>query len=151
MNTAADQVQHAVFGAVEQIGFVVPDMDEALARYQPIFGPFNLADYDIGSAIYQGEEQACEFKFAFAMTGDLEIELIQPVSGKSPHSDFIKNGGNGMHHLRYRSDNIERDIESAASLGYSPLWYKRVDENIAFVYLQRENDPLIVELLEMPR
>ncbi len=42
-------------------------------------------------------------KIAYAMWGDLQIELLQPISGVSPHRDFLINNGPGAHHLKIDS------------------------------------------------
>ena len=40
-----DQVASRLdLGTPDQVGFVVRDMDAALALYEPLFGPFNLMD-----------------------------------------------------------------------------------------------------------
>lgn len=30
--------------------------------------------------------------------GDIQLELIEPVSGQSIYSEFLENGGGGLHH-----------------------------------------------------
>lgn len=137
--------------AIDQLGLVVPDMDAALAHYEPLFGPFELAEYSIEKATYRGEEHDCRMKLAFGRSGELEVELIELVEGRSAHSEFIEAGGNGMHHVRFRiADDIDSKIEEAAALGYECIWYKRMAEQLAFAYLQREGDPLVIEFLQMP-
>lgn len=42
-------------------------------------------------------------KIAYAMWGDLQIELLEPVSGVSPHRDFLISHGTGAHHLKIDS------------------------------------------------
>jgi methylmalonyl-CoA/ethylmalonyl-CoA epimerase len=134
---------------IDQIGFVVPDLDVAMASYAPLFGPWTIMDADIEQADYHGEAQDCKLRIAFGRSGDLEIELIQPVGGSSPHQDFIDGGGNGPHHVRYRTPLIDEKIDLASALGYRPIWYKRMSDDLAFCYLQRDNDPLIIEFLQM--
>ena len=43
-------------------------------------------------------------RLAFGRTGDIEMEFIQPVSGASPHTEFLAAGREGIHHVRYRVD-----------------------------------------------
>lgn len=136
---------------VDQVGFVVPDMEEALALYEPLFGPFQRMDAPVEGADFRGEKKDCNLQLAFGRSGDLEIELIAITEGDSPHREFLERGGNGMHHLRFRvGAAIDAKIEQARALGYECIWYKRMSEEIAFAYLERPGDPLIVELLQMP-
>ncbi len=136
--------------AADQVGFVVRDMDAALALYEPLFGEFTQMDAPVPGATFRGEEADCNLKIAFAKSGELEIELIQWVDGPCPHQEFIESGREGMHHLRFKVDNVEAKIEEAKALGYSAMWVKRMTPQIAWAYMERPGDPLIVEFLEMP-
>jgi hypothetical protein len=55
-----------------------------------------------------------------------------------------------MHHLRFRVDDANAWIEKVAAVGYEPIWYKQLSQEIVFSYLEREDDPLLIELLQMP-
>lgn len=132
----------------DQVGFVVRDMDESIARYEPLFGPFTTMDPGAMSYNYRGKEESCEMKLAFARSGELEIELIQWVSGGCPHKEFIDAGREGMHHLRFRVDSLEESMEAAKAAGYHSIWDKRYGEGLAVAYLESEGDPLLVELFE---
>ena len=55
-----------------------------------------------------------------------------------------------MHHLRFRVEDTDAWIEKLATAGYRPIWYKQFSEDIVFAYLEREGDPLLIELLQMP-
>jgi len=134
---------------LDQIGFVVPNMEEAIARYDGMFGPFSEMSTDVEAADFRGKPTDCSLKLAFGKSGDVEIELIEIVSGNSPHKEFLESGKSGMQHIRFRVDNVDTKIEEARVVGYEPIWYKRLSDSIAFVYLERKNDPLIIEFLEM--
>lgn len=135
--------------AIDQIGFVVPDLDVAMNQYAPLFGPWTTMDADVDQAEYLNAHHDCKLRIAFGNSGDMEIELIQPAGGVGPHQRFIDEGGNGPHHVRYRTDKIDETIDLARALNYQPLWYKRFSPQLAFCYLQRQNDPLLIELLQM--
>lgn len=136
--------------AVDQIGFVVPDLAAAMSHYAPLFGPWNTMETTVEQADYLGELQDCKLLIAFGKSGDLEIELIQPAGGHSPHQDFIEAGGNGPHHLRYRTPDIDARIRQARAIGYEPIWTKRWSPDIAFCYLQKPGATLVIEFLQMP-
>ena len=104
----------------------------------------------VEGAIYRGKPADVSMKLAFGKSGDVEIELIQIISGASPHQEFIDLGREGMHHLRFRADDCDRWISKLAPLGYESIWYKAWPElgNCKCSYLERPGDPLIVELFE---
>ncbi len=144
-------LKHLDLPQPDQIGFVVRDLDEAIALYDPVFGPFHKTDFGVQQAQYRGGPRSSyDLKFAFGQIGDIEIELIQWVSGDTPHRDFIESGREGMHHLRFRIDNADRWIDSLKRLGYEPIWHDRMSPQIAYAYCERPGDSLILELLEFP-
>lgn len=133
----------------DQIGFVVRDLDAAIAHYNPLFGPFRKVDVGDYPCSYRGQAPSSyKANFAFGQIGDIEIELIEWISGDTPHRDFLEKGQEGMHHLRFRVAPVEQWIEKLAMLGYRTAWYNRASPDLAFAYLDREGDPLTIELLE---
>ena len=136
--------------AIDQVGFVVRDLDDALAKYAPLFGPFTRMDGSVSGATYRGQIEDVELDIGFGHSGETEIEFIEWKSGKSPHREFIEQGREGLHHLRSRVENADDWIEKLSPLGYFPIWYKAYSPEITFAYLEREGDPLLLEILQMP-
>jgi len=135
---------------IDQVGFVVKSLEEAEARYGALFGPFSRMNGSVEGATFRGKTADAELQIMFGRSGDLEIEFIEWRGGESPHSEFIQQGREGMHHLRFRVADTDAWIEKLASVGYAPIWYKKLSEDIVFSYLEREGDPLLLELLQMP-
>lgn len=136
---------------IDQIGFVVRDLDAAIAQYDALFGPFKKMEPGIYHASYRGQPKSpYDLRLAFGRTGDVEVELIQWVSGDTPHRDFIQAGREGMHHLRFRVDRADPWVEKLKAIGYEPVWQDRMNPEICYVYCERKGDPLIVEIFEYP-
>ena len=135
---------------IDQIGFVVKSIDEAELSYGAMFGPFRRMDGSVQAANYRGRVADVKLDILFGQSGELEIEFIEWRDGESPHREFIELGREGMHHLRYRVDDTDQWIERVAEVGYRPIWYKQFSPDIVFAYLERENDPLLIEFLQMP-
>lgn len=133
---------------VNQVGFVVRDLDKALETYKPLFGEFVVMDAPDMEWDYRGRPEISSLRIAFANSGDVEIELIEWVSGETPHKEFLEAGHEGMHHLRFVVDNVEEKVAEAEKFGYRQIWYKRFGEGLAASYLEREGDPLILEFFE---
>jgi len=97
-----------------QIGVVVDDLDKSIHNLKEIFGigPFRVIDWppedrsDI-KKYYYGEPGEFTARMAFTELGPVELELIQPVSGKSIWGDFLRESGGGVHHIRFNVDDIE--------------------------------------------
>jgi catechol 2,3-dioxygenase-like lactoylglutathione lyase family enzyme len=133
---------------MDQVGFVVRDLDEAVALYEPMFGPFSTMDVGPMTYNYRGAQEECDMRIAFGRSGDVEIELIQWLRGGCPHKEFIDAGREGMHHLRFRIDNLEEKVAEAEALGYRAVWGKRYSDDMAVAYLERDGDALWLELFE---
>lgn len=145
-NAALDAIGLPSF---DQIGFVVRDLEDAMARYAPLFGEMWRTDYGPQMARFRGGPRS-EYRihFAFARVNGIEIELIQWISGETPHREFIEAGREGMHHLRFRIDDLAYWIAKLGTLGYENIWSEDIEPGIGFAYLERPGDPLLIELLQ---
>lgn len=136
---------------LDQVGFVVRDMELALALYEPMFGPFAMMEPGPIEYDYRGAKETCEMRLAFGKSGDVEIELIEWISGGCPHKEFLDAGREGMHHLRFIVDTLETKVAEAEVIGYESIWTTRYGEGLAVAYLQRAGDPLVIEFFENHR
>ena len=132
----------------DQVGFVVRDLNAALALYEPLFGTFTTMDPGPMIYNYRGRDEECEMRLAFGRSGELEVELIEWVSGGCPHKEFLDAGGEGMQHLRFVVDDLDAKVAEAEALGYEAIWTKRYGEGLAVAYLERAGDPLMIEFFE---
>lgn len=133
---------------LDQVGFVVRDLEQALALYEPLFGPFSRMDPGPMTYDYRGTREECTMRLAFGRSGDVEIELIEWVSGGCPHKEFLDAGREGMHHLRFIVPDLDVHVAAAGSAGYESIWGKRYSEGLAVAYLERSGDPLLIEFFE---
>ena len=107
-----------------QIGVVVADLEKATKNLTEIFGigPFRIIDWppegrtDI-KKFYHGEPGDFTARMAFAEMGPVELELIQPLEGKSIWADFLRDHGGGIHHLRFNVNEIEPVQDHLAQYG----------------------------------
>ena len=135
---------------LDQIGFVVKDLEASIETYDSMFGPFSIMEPGEMEFDYRGSPEKSELRLAFGRSGDVEIELIEWVSGKTPHKEFLDAGNEGMQHIRFIVDNLEQKVEEAKALGCQSIWYKRFAPGLAAAYLEREGDPLLIEFFERP-
>lgn len=135
---------------IDQIGFVVKDLAQAIKAYEPLFGPFTTMDPGEMVFDYRGVPTASEIRLAFGRSGDVEIELIEWVSGGTPHKEFLDAGREGMQHVRFIVDDIDLSIAQARLLDYHAIWYKCFSPGLAAAYLERIGDPLVIEFFQRP-
>src|SRR5690554_2939270 len=110
------RLQHLGLPPIDQIGFVVRNLDEWVKRFDPVFGPFTFIDGSVQDATFRGKSEDVKLHIGFGRSGDLEIELIEWQGGVSPHSEFIQSGREGMHHLRYRVEDTDAWIPELAKV-----------------------------------
>jgi hypothetical protein len=91
-----------------QLGIVSSDLTKhAMSYFEKLgIGPWLVVDFKgehLSNGQYLGARGNVQphIKVAYAMWGSLQLELLMPVSGPSPHRDFLITKGFGAHHLSY--------------------------------------------------
>jgi hypothetical protein len=111
-----------IFGQVCQNGYVVRDIEAAMAHWTEVLGvgPFYYIErVKMDWFRYRGEPSAAEVSIALANTGDLQIELIQQHNhAPSMYRDFLNCGREGLQHMSYWTKNYQADFDRFVSLGF---------------------------------
>jgi hypothetical protein len=138
-------------GPVDQISYVVEDLDRALPRYQALYGPFEVGVAPLRDCSFRGEPASCTLRVAVNRSGPLEIELIQVLEGDAPHSEHLRAHGEGLHHVRFRVEALDPKLSELERAGFTTIFYKRFGPTVAFAYLETppEIGSSVIELLEM--
>jgi methylmalonyl-CoA/ethylmalonyl-CoA epimerase len=139
-------------GPIEQVAYVVEDMERAVTHYGALFGPFQISDQKLDGCRYRGQAADMSLRMAVNHSSPVEIELLQPVEGKSPLTEHLEKFGEGLHHVRFRIDGIDAKLEELEGKGFETLLYKRFGPTIAFAYIETPASygGHVIELLEMP-
>ena len=95
------------------------------------------------------EEQ--KVKVAFLPLGDSELELLESTSAEGPISRFIEKKGEGIQHIAFRVDNIEKVLEKLKKEGVRLIdempRYGAGGAKIAFLHPKGTNG-ILMELCE---
>jgi len=111
---------------VSQLGYVVADIEKACKYYEstlgigPFCAPFEV---DMSGATFRGKPVQTKIKVAFVQSGDVQIELIQPVEGKNPYTEYLDKHGDGIHHLGFTVADMETMKAEFAAAGLQPVFY----------------------------
>jgi len=101
-----------VITALDHIAIAVPDLERAIKRFLEDFGlPFDGTE----------DVEAAQTSTAFFPLPPTNIELIHPLRGEGPVAKYLDKRGGGLHHLCFRSDDIEADVERLRARGYEFL------------------------------
>jgi len=111
-----------IFGAVAQNGYVVRDIEAALAYWTGVLGvgPFYVFDrVEVEHFTYRGQPSNLEMKVAMANSGDLQIELVQQLNdAPSMYRDFLAAGHEGLQHIAYWTSDYQALYDKALALGF---------------------------------
>ncbi|MHB8788620.1 MAG: methylmalonyl-CoA epimerase [Desulfobulbaceae bacterium] len=93
---------------IDHLGIAVRSIATARVFYEQVLG-----------LTCEGIEEvpAQKVRTAFFAVGDTHIELLEPTGPDSPVAKFLEKHGEGFHHIAYRSDTIEVEMERAREQG----------------------------------
>ncbi len=111
---------------VDQIGFVVRDIYQAVREYYTTFGIGGWKIYTYGPPLLKvmkrfGKPFSYRARIALSYFGETRIELIQNLEGDTVYSDFINAHGYGIHHLGIYVPDIDAAMKEAEEAGFAIL------------------------------
>ena len=97
-----------VFDRIDHVGVAVEDLDEALTLYRDRLGMREehretVEQFDVEAVLLE--------------IGDGHVELLRPTSDASAVGRFLARAGAGVHHVAYRTDDIDAALQSAREAG----------------------------------
>jgi 4-hydroxyphenylpyruvate dioxygenase-like putative hemolysin len=135
---------------VYQLGYVVSDIERACKHYEAVFGtgPFSdVIDVNMDGAILRGKPVDTTIKVAFVESGDIQIELIQPVEGKNLYTEFLETRGEGIHHLGYQVEDMAAMKAVFAGKVGEPIFHRDMGIMEFAYYDTSEVGGLMIEFL----
>src|SRR4030042_4921748 len=142
----------SAFTRLVHIGVVVRDMNKTIERLTALgIGPFKprILPPDAREK-YRGKPFIPSQRVAIQITqiGNMELELIQPIDGASPHQEFLDQKGEGVQHLGFMVSNLAEDVKHLTAEGSSILLTSRFKGGGGVAYLDLDTAGLIVELVQ---
>lgn len=130
-------------GSISQIGFVVADLDAAVAsRIRHLgLGPWTIFRNVSLEGRYRGESTHVTMDVALAYQGDIQIELIQPTGGgASPYRDAAGTPITGMHHMAWVVDDLNAAVTEAVAHGLRPV-FEASNPSTQVAYMEAADEP----------
>jgi methylmalonyl-CoA epimerase len=97
-----------LFGQIDHIGVVVPDLDEAADLYR---SQFQMAEQHRETVEEQGVEAM------LLEVGAQHVELIAPLDPESGVGKFLAKNGPGFHHVAYACEDIDSALDTVRDSG----------------------------------
>ena len=94
--------------SLNHIGIAVYDVQKILVLYTETLG-LKL------ERIKEGKQN--RVKAALLKAGDTTVELLEPLDQESPIAKHLQKRGQGIHHLAFKVDNIEKTLEQLKNKG----------------------------------
>jgi catechol 2,3-dioxygenase-like lactoylglutathione lyase family enzyme len=111
-------------GPIRQIGYVVRDLDAALADWLALgVGPWFVVREHAQQVLYRGEPCEVTISIALANSGDLQVELIhQHGDTPSIFTEFLDSGREGFHQFAWWVKDFDAAVAAAAAAGWPVVW-----------------------------
>lgn len=127
---------------VEHIGIAVKDLELAIAHYSSL----------LSTPCYKREKvESQQVTTAFFQLKDQKIELLAPTSEESPIAKFLLRSGEGIHHLAFEVENIEKEIKRLAQEGFEPLQkhpFKGADNKMVAFFHPKTTHGVLIEICQ---
>lgn len=141
------------YGSIIELCHVVTDMDAALKHWTQDLkaGPFFVFDVPVlPGQLYYGEPTEVSMRVGFGFSGGVLIELLEQTNeGASPFADFIRERGEGLHHVMPRTD-YDAGYASMTAAGYKVAYSGTLPSGERFcLFDTRAANGYYVELMEM--
>lgn len=123
---------------IEHIGIAVKDLDTSNKLFSKLLGE---SHYKIEAVETEG------VKTSFFKVGDNKIELLEATNDDSPIAKFIEKRGEGIHHIAFDVDDIEKEMKRLTQEGFTVLNEKPKkgadNKLVAFLHPKGTNGVLI--------
>lgn len=124
---------------INQLAIVVSNIEKAIEYFGAVFGwgPFYIVE--AGREVpYKGEMSEINLRLAFTMVGPLEIELLQPLSGNSPHMEHLRRYGEGLLHIRFATEDMSGTLAHLATQDIRPTLIYTNEGELLNVYVDSD-------------
>lgn len=93
---------------IDHIGIAVADLEQSLKFYTEF----------LGMTVEKKETHAQQkVKVAFLPIGDTELELLESTDPEGAIAKFVKSRGEGIQHIAFRTDDIEKAVRELKGKG----------------------------------
>jgi methylmalonyl-CoA/ethylmalonyl-CoA epimerase len=114
---------------IDHIGIAVKSIDKARDYFENTLG-----------LICEGVEtvESQKVKTAFFSVGEVHLELLEPTSDESAVARYLGKNGEGVHHIAFKTDSVEAQLDRAEKRGCSLINKTPVDgaggKKVAFLH-----------------
>jgi len=106
-----------------QVGILVKDVEETARKLEKLIGigPFQILEPEYRDLTFHGRPGRFKIRIALAKAGQIQIELMQPLSGETIYDEYARRKGYGLHHLAIRAENMEQSVGDMKAKGFNVI------------------------------
>lgn len=135
---------------IVQVALVVRSIEETIQKLNSLWevGPFEIREMDVPDAVVHGKKAHVRARLAFAKAGPMELELIEPEEGENIFWEFLRDKGEGVHHLKIPVSDFESELARVRGKGIEVLQSANTSR-VSYAYLDTERIAgVIFEILQ---
>lgn len=126
-----------------QVAWVTDDLEATEASLGAQFGVgawTRMGEVHFGpdTCTYRGAPADFVAAVSLAYSGDLQLELIQPVRGESIYSEHLRELGPGLHHTCFEVDDIDAAVDASIADGWQCVQRGSMSGLMEFAYLTKD-------------
>ncbi|MGE5605558.1 MAG: VOC family protein [Bacteroidota bacterium] len=126
-------------GDVIQVAYVVKDLDAAMKKYWEIFkiGPWDVYTFAppaLRESMVRGKLSNHTYRLAVTWINGVQLELMQPLTGRSIYDEFLEEKGEGLHHIKFYYKDCQKILAEFKAKGIDVIQSGKFDED-EFYYL----------------
>jgi len=130
-------------GDVIQIAHVVRDLDASLRYYWDTFriGPWDVYTFAppaVRDSMVRGRPSVPTYLLAVTWRAEMQLELMQPLTGRSIYDEHLEKKGEGLHHLKLYFPDCHAALEGFRARGIAVIQSGKIDAD-EFYYLDTED------------
>ncbi len=148
-------MEKSPFSKADQVGLIVRDIDKAVQYYESLgIGPFEpmKGPPPFDRKVYGKPAEGIKNKVMVAQMGSVQLELVQPVSGKSVQMEFLESRGEGISHLGFFVGHLDKAVPKLVEKGFKVILGGRFAGGGGFAYFDTDKvGGVIFELVQWPR
>ncbi len=137
---------HAIANGFHQLAYVVPDIaasEQFFIDTLGVPGFFRIEDIPVYDSTYRGGPGDYGMHLSLGYAGDTQIELVQPLRGRSLYQEFLDAHGPGLQHLGHLIDDEPATIAYFAAHHIPLIQSGRLGTNPGMRYAYFDTTPQI--------
>lgn len=129
------------------ISFVTRNLEGTVTHLKMCLGleSFTMMQPNYFNKTYHGKPEDFKHRLALSRVGNMVYEVIESQEGKNIYEDFLKEHGEGIHHLGYEISDLARWVEAYRKIHLEPIM---TGERTGLKFAYFDTGEMVIELIE---